>query len=101
MPLTDQQNEDIQQIDQQAQAAVTPDDGGKPVKKPIGYSTDTINKIFAGGAAEGTTGIKQDIPKDLPFQPKVGQDNYLLRAQNQGWLKQTAKTVGNIIPNAA
>lgn len=100
MALTEQQDEQLQQIDDQVQGktdAPGTEDPGKP-KKLATLSKSDIDDMIAGMPG-GTSGIKQDVPANLPFQPKPFQDNALLRAQNQGALKQTALTIGNLVPN--
>lgn len=72
----------------------------KPGLSGQGLSPEAIERITKN-VQEGTSGIKQDVPDNIDFQPKAGQDNYLLRAQDQGFVAQLAKTVGNIIPNVA
>lgn len=112
MALNEQQSEDIQNI-QASEQQFDPQGPGDPPKKspvtakvvPIGTSSqglapDAIERLTKG-ITEGTSGIKQDVPHDLPFQPKAGQDNYLLRAQDQSFLAQLGKTAGNLIPNVA
>lgn len=76
---------------------------GPPLPKGAVMSDDDFQKTFGKDAApaeEGVTGTRQGYnPNDFNFQPKLGQDNELLRAQDQGWLKQLGKTVGNTIVN--
>lgn len=66
-------------------------------------SDEDFQKTFGKDASpvdEGTTGTRQGYnPNEFSFQPKLGQDNELLRAQDQGWFKQLGKTVGNTIVN--
>lgn len=122
MPLSDEQQEQLGDIQGQEQQfdpnKPGPGDGqpgpGKPPAKvvalpgtqpkagasPQGLAPDAIDRIVKG-TQEGTSGIKQDIPDNLSFQPKAGQDNYLLRAQDQGFMSQLSKTVGNLLPNVA
>lgn len=80
----------------------------KPPKKaavpahPATMSDEAFTDIFQkkGPAAEGLTGQRQGYdPASFDFQPKLGQDNELLRAQQQGWVKQLGKTVGNTVAN--
>lgn len=117
MPFSDEQQGQLDTIQDQEKdfAPQGPGDPPAPSKvtakvvplstpaKPIsaqGLSPDAIDRVIKG-TQEGTSGIKQDIPDKLPFQPKAGQDNYLLRAQDQGFMNQLAKTAGNLIPNVA
>lgn len=111
MALNDQQTEDIQGIQDQ-EKQFDPQGLGDPKKSPVtakvvpigtgpqGLSPDAITRLTKG-VTEGTSGPRVDVPHDLSFQPKAGQDNYLLRAQDQGFLSQLAKTAGNLIPNVA
>lgn len=117
MPFSDEQQGQLDTIQDQEKdfAPQGPGDPPAPSKvtakvvplstpaKPIsaqGLSPDAIDRVIKG-TQEGTSGIKQDVPDKLPFQPKAGQDNYLLRAQDQGFMTQLAKTAGNLIPNVA
>lgn len=94
MALDDVHEQQVDEIDNE----VKDNAGGDPPAKSL--SQDAINRLLGAGG-EGTSGIKQDVPKDLPFQPKPGQNNEKLRAQDQGWATQVAKTVGNLVPNVA
>lgn len=83
-----------------------PIDGGDPgpkpkPKAPLALSAKDLQELQGAPATEGTSGVRQDVPDDLNFQPRPNQDNSLLRAQNQGFLTQAAKTVGNLVPNVA
>lgn len=51
-------------------------------------------------SVEGIGGTQQNYePGTFEFTPKYNQDNYKLRAQNQGWAEQLGITLGNLIPN--
>lgn len=120
MPFTPEQNDqlnDIQQGEQQfdpgGPKASAPKQQAKVVPLPIPggpaspapgphapASQDLIDKLLSN-KGEGTSGTAQEVPANLPFQPKPGQDNALLRAQDQGFLKQLGITAGNLIPDVA
>lgn len=74
-----------------------------PAMPKPALSDDQFDKLFGSkgeGPAEGVSGHPQEFtPQELGFQPKLDQNNELLRAQNQGWFEQAAKTVGNTVVN--
>lgn len=57
-------------------------------------SGDPVSDIFNGQ-------IGTQDPRNYNFNMKPGLDNDLLRAQDQGWLKQTGIALANIVPNIA
>jgi hypothetical protein len=80
-----------------------PDGPGKPSAQPAGgFDLDAIpNSVQPTG-----TGLMPGADagfsfEEFRFQPKVGVDNYLLRAQDQGTWEQLGKTLGNTISNVA
>lgn len=88
-------------------SAEGPGKGAKPASTPLpkGAVLDggDFDKMFGPNATpldEGKSGQHQDYdPSQFNFQPKLGQNNELLRAQNQGFFEQLGKTVGNTIAN--
>ena len=70
----------------------------KPAKS--GFDLSRIDSSSAGMSAGEGPGAPEDLDMSkFRFQPKIGVDNYLLRAQDQGVWEQAAKTVGNAVAN--
>lgn len=71
--------------------------------KPKATVLPGIEKLAFIKPGEGSmSGVLQPYQFDeFGFQPKLGQDNYKIRAQAQGWGEQLAKTIGNLVPNIA
>ena len=61
------------------------------VKAAVGPSLG--NNMIAGTIDPNTSF------SDFLFQPKTNADNYLLRAQDQGFWKSLGKTIGNVVTN--
>src|SRR6201986_3402514 len=68
---------------QQAKVVQLPIPGGeKPAPAaPSGPVPQTLLDNLLASKSEGTSGAAQNVPEHPTFQPKPGQDNFLLRAQ--------------------
>lgn len=84
-------------------------DPGKGKKPSSGFDISTIHEAAqVGGSGNAATGGRNLIGgaidpstnfNDFRFQPKTNADNYLLRAQDQGFWESLGKTLGNTIAN--
>lgn len=84
---------------------ITGADPGKGQKTSPGFDPSDIK----AAAASGTGASKQNLISgtidpntnfgDFRFQPKTNADNYLLRAQDQGFWESLGKTIGNVAAN--
>jgi hypothetical protein len=77
------------------------DEPKKP--KKTGFVPSDITGSGEGNSAQDAlmgAGSEQGYEFDeFGFQPKTNADNYKLRAQNQSWLQQAGRTIGNTVAN--